>query len=124
MAKGTKIKPVRDYAESRIQAASVARLSLLGVYVLMIPNGEITDMSEKKYSRLVALGFRKGAWDTILLDRGTNYFFGLEFKAPGGKQSDSQTAFEQVCIANGWPYKIAESVEQAEQAAQLWGLIK
>lgn len=112
----------RNYEESKLQAASVKRLSLLGVYVMQIPNGEITDMSEKKYARLVAMGFRKGAWDTLLLARNENRFFGLEFKIPGEKQLPSQTAFEQVCIANGWPYKIAESVEQAEQAAKEWGL--
>lgn len=114
----------RDYEESRIQAASVKRLSLLGVYVLMIPNGEITDMSKEKFSRLVAMGFRKGAWDTILLERNQNRFFGLEFKKPGEDQLPSQTAFEQVCIENNWPYKIAESVEQAEAAAKGWGLCR
>lgn len=117
-------KKKRDYRESRIQSASVARLSLLGVYVLMIPNGECGKMTVRKFLRLVAMGFRAGAWDTLLLERGTNRFFGLEFKAPGGKQSDSQTAFEAVCRANNWPYKIAESVEEAEEAARGWGLCR
>lgn len=114
----------RNYEESIIQANSVKALSLLGVYVLQIPNGEITDMSAKKYTRLVAMGFRRGAWDTLLLERNTNRFYGLEFKTPTGKQSDSQIAFEAVCIANNWPYKIADSVEAAILAAKEWGLCR
>ena len=46
----------RDYAESRLQAEIVKVLSLMGVYCMQIPNGEITDMSARKYQRLVAMG--------------------------------------------------------------------
>jgi len=118
------VTKTRNYAESRLQAEAVKELSLLGVYVMQIPNGEIANMSKKKFARLVAMGFRKGAWDTLLLERNKNRFFGLEFKQPGEEQLPSQKAFEQVCIANNWPYKIAETVEQAIESAKEWGLIK
>jgi len=123
-----KEKPVkksikRDYAESRIQAEAVSALSLLGVYVLMIPNGEIAGMTARKYRRLVALGFRSGAPDTILLERNTARFFGLEFKQPGGRQSVSQKSFQFVCIANNWPYEVVDSVDKAIAQAKDWGLI-
>lgn len=120
----------RDYAESRLQAEIVAAFSIWGVYALMIPNGEITDMSPKKYMRLVAMGFRLGAPDLLLFKKGENRFFGLEIKRPAskekkaGKLSDGQITFQDKCAANNWPYKTAETLDQAIEAAREWGLIK
>ena len=120
----------RNYAESRLQAEIVKTLSLFGVYVLMIPNGEITDMSAKKYTRLVAMGFRSGAPDLLLLKKGENRFFGMELKNPscdnkaGGKQSPGQITFQDKCAANNWPYLVVDSVEGAVRAAKEWGLCR
>lgn len=117
-------KSKRDYAESRLQAEIVKALSLMGVFVMMVPNGEITDMSAKKYTRLVAMGFRLGAPDLLLFERGGNRFFGLELKAPGGKQSPGQVSFQEKCIANNWPYAVVSSVDAAIEAARGWGLCR
>lgn len=116
-------KPKRDYAESRLQSEVVKTLSLMGVYVMMVPNGEITDMSAKKYTRLVAMGFRLGAPDLLLFSRNENRFFGLELKQPGGKQSPGQISFQEKCAENNWPYECVSSLDAAIEAARGWGLI-
>ena len=114
----------RDYEESRLQADIVKTLSLLGVYCMQIPNGEITDMSAKKYTRLVALGFRLGAPDLLLFAKNENRFFGLELKRPGGKQSAGQITFQDNCAAHNWPYAVVDSVEGAINKAKEWGLCR
>jgi hypothetical protein len=124
MIKGAKIKPKRDYAESRLQAEIVQALSLVGVFVMMVPNGEITDMSARKYTRLVAMGFRLGAPDLLLFARGENRFFGLELKQPGGKQSPGQVSFQEKCRIENWPYECVSSLDAAIEAAKGWGLCR
>lgn len=119
-----KPRKTRNYAESRLQAEIVKALSLMGVFCLMVPNGEITDMSAKKYTRLVALGFRLGAPDLFLFKRGENRFFGMELKQPGGKQSPGQVSFQEKCIANNWPYVVVSSLDDAISAAKEWGLCR
>ena len=121
---GRTIMAKRNYAESRLQAEIVKALSLMGVFCLMCPNGEITDMSAKKYTRLVALGFRLGAPDLFLFSRGTNKFFGMELKKPGGKQSPGQVSFQEKCVANNWPYVVVDSLDDAVAAAKGWGLCR
>lgn len=125
-----KPRKTRNYAESRLQAEIVKALSLMGVFCLMVPNGEITDMSAKKYTRLVALGFRLGAPDLLLFARGENRFFGMELKQPshdgkgGGKQSPGQVSFQEKCVANNWPYVVVSNLDDAVQAAKGWGLCR
>lgn len=114
----------RKYTESIIQAEAVRRLSALGVFVMMIPNGEITQMTARKFMRLVALGFRRGAADTILIEKQTARAFHLEFKQPGGKQSEGQLAFEELCQRFDWPYACVDSSIKAVDQAKAWGLIK
>lgn len=114
----------RNYAESRLQSEIVKTLSLMGVFCLMVPNGEITDMSAKKYTRLVAMGFRSGAPDLLLLKKGENRFFGMELKQPGGKQSPGQISFQDKCAANNWPYVVVDSLDAAISAAKEWGLCR
>lgn len=122
--KKTSAKKTRNYAESRLQAEIVKALSLVGVFCLMCPNGEITDMSAKKYNRLVAMGFRLGAPDLFLFKKGENRFFGMELKQPGGKQSPGQVSFQEKCKQNNWPYVVVDSVEGALKAAKGWGLCR
>ena len=114
----------RNYAESRLQAEIVKALSLMGVYAMMVPNGEITDMSAKKYTRLVATGFRLGAPDLFLFKKGENRFFGMELKQPGGKQSPGQVSFQDKCKQNNWPYVVVSSLDDAVAAAKGWGLCR
>lgn len=117
-------KKKRDYAESRLQAEIVKTLSLFGVFAMMVPNGEITDMSARKYQRLVAMGFRLGAPDLLLFSKKENRFFGMELKQPGGTQSPGQVTFQEKCIQNNWPYVVVDSVDAALKAAKEWGLCR
>lgn len=112
------------HIESKIQADIVFALSALGVYCLMIPNGEVGKLSPQRYMRLVSQGFRRGASDLILFSNDTppKAFF-LEIKQPKGKQSPGQIDFQKMCKKRGWEYKIAECVEDAIMAAAEWGLI-
>jgi hypothetical protein len=110
------------HIEAGIQAEVVKALSAHGVYALMIPNGEIGRLTAARYTRLVAQGFRRGAADLILLSpEGKTHF--LEMKRPGGKQSPGQVDFQKLCEKKGWPYKLAESAQDAINAATDWGLI-
>ena len=119
----------RDYAESRLQAEIVKAFSIFGVYAMQVPNGEITDMSVKKYMRLVAMGFRSGAPDLLLFKKGENRFYCLELKKPAtdknsaGKQSEGQITFEDTCTRNNWPYTVVDTLDGAMKAAKDWGLI-
>lgn len=117
-------KKPRDYIESRLQAEIVQALSLMGVFVMMVPNGEITDMSARKYTRLVAMGFRLGAPDLLLFARKENRFFGMELKKPGGTQSPGQITFQEKCVQNNWPYMVVDSLDAAIEAARGWGLCR
>lgn len=122
-SKPKKAPTKRKYTESIVQAEAVRRLSALGVFVMMIPNGEITQMTARKFMRLVALGFRAGAADTILIEKQTSRAFHIEFKQPGGKQSPNQVAFEELCGRNGWEYACVDSANKAVEVAERWGLI-
>jgi hypothetical protein len=122
--KKEKTRKPRKYAESRLQSEIVKAFSLLGVYALMVPNGEITDMSARKYQRLVAMGFRSGAPDLFLFSRTSNKFYGLELKKPGGKQSEGQITFQDTCARNNWPYAVVDTLDGAIKQAKEWGLCR
>lgn len=111
-----------NHEEAKLQADVVSVLSALGVYCMMIPNGEIGKLSPARFMRLVAQGFRRGASDLILFSDEATAFF-LELKLPGKKQSKSQIDFQAMCIRRGWEYKVSETVQDAISAAEQWGLI-
>ena len=107
--------------ESLIQAAVVSALSLLGLYVLMIPNGELGKISMAAASRAKAMGLRAGVSDLIVMGQDSKAHF-LEIKTATGRLSESQKKFEALCLKKDWPYAVARSVDEAVEIVKKWGL--
>lgn len=84
------------------------------------PNGELRD--PRAAAKLRAMGVRPGVPDLLLIDP-DGWLRCLEFKAPGGRLSDSQEAFRAFCIARGIPFVVAYSVDEALIAFETWGCL-
>lgn len=111
-----------NHDESILQAAIVQALSLLGIFLFMVPNDAAGATTAAKGARLKALGLRAGVSDLVLMGKDGRAYF-LEIKTPTGKLSESQKKFQALCAARGWPYAVARSVAEATAQAREWGLI-
>lgn len=109
--------------ESIIQSQIVSALSLAGVYVFMVPNGEMGKISQAAAGRARAMGLRAGISDLVLLDRQGRAYF-MEVKTEDGRLSKNQLQFNKLCADRGWPYAVVRSVDEAMQFAKDWGLVK
>lgn len=113
--------PSPTVKESDIQIAIVAALRECGFFVFSVPNEAAGKVRSKAgYGRLAKLkrmGLTAGVADLIawLPVRGDVY---LEVKTPKGRQSEHQKAFEAECWANGKPYYVVRSPQEALQAMQ------
>jgi len=112
-----------NHEESQIQAAIVSILSMSGIFLFMVPNGEMGRISMAAASRAKAMGLRSGLSDLVLISFDGRAHF-LEIKTATGKLSESQKRFQALCSGNGWPYAVARSVEEAVDICKGWGLIK
>lgn len=117
MTNRAKIEP-----ESRLQSAVVTALQLFRFFPLMVPNGEVRDLSPQRYMRLTAQGFRRGAPDLLVfdLDNPQKAPLHLELKTPKGKQSDAQKKWEEFCTSKQWTYRLARTVEEAVLVSTNW----
>lgn len=108
--------------ESRLQAEVVTVLQLHRFFPLMIPNGEVRDLTPQKYQRLVAQGFRKGAPDLLIFDLLNTQTapLHLELKTDRGKLSTAQKNWATFCEKHGMIYRVARSAEEAVQLAKEW----
>lgn len=84
------------------------------------PNGELRD--PRAAAKLRAMGVRPGVPDLLLIDPDGRLRC-LEFKARGGRLSDSQEAFRAFCIARGVAYVVAYSLDEALVAFETWGCL-
>lgn len=108
--------------ESIIQSQIVSALSLAGVYVFMVPNGELGKITQAAAGRAKAMGLRSGMADLIVMgSSGVAHF--LEIKTATGVLSPSQIRFAELCIKKGWKYEVARSVEQALDICKRWGIL-
>ena len=48
----------------------------------------------------------------------------LELKSPKGRQTPEHAAFEQLCKANGSPYAVARTIDEAIAALTAWGCLR
>lgn len=108
--------------ESRLQAEVVTVLQLHRFFPLMIPNGEVRNLTPQKYQRLVAQGFRKGAPDLLIFDllNTRTAPLHLELKTDKGKLSQAQKNWATFCEKHGMIYRVARSAEEAVQLAKEW----
>lgn len=68
------------------------------------------------------LGVRAGVSDILALHEGK--FFALELKAPGGRPTEEQLRFIGDVRANGGFTCVAEGLDQALRALEMWGLVR
>jgi len=109
--------------EAREQKRFVRWARVAGLEVQHQNNGATT---KARRMHLHAMGCTAGAADLIILDRLPKApdarALGLEFKAPGGKQSDDQLAWKDRVVRLGWVYHVVWSAEDAKQVVQWYGL--
>jgi hypothetical protein len=113
----------RDQPEARLQSAACQVLLLAGapgIIYLHIPNGMVSD--PRTVAAMKGRGLRPGAGDLLIITSGGHAHF-LELKAPGGKQSPEQIAFEADCKANGTPYEVADNIGDAIRILTSWKAI-
>jgi len=115
-------KPTTPPPESRLQAEVVTVLQLYRFFPLMIPNGEVRNLTPQKYQRLVAQGFRKGAPDILVFDLQNPHLhpLHLELKTDKGRLSSAQKNWATFCEKHGMIYRVARSAEEAVQIAKDW----
>lgn len=112
-----------NHDESVIQAQIVSALSLMGIFVFMVPNDAAGKITPAKAGRLKAMGLRAGISDLVLVGKDGRAHF-LEVKTEKGKLSESQKRFCDYCQSMGWHYAIARSVDHAMLSAKTWHLIQ
>ena len=108
--------------ESIIQSQIVSALSLAGVYVFMVPNGELGKITQAAAGRAKAMGLRSGMADLIVMSPDGRAHF-LEVKTATGVLSPSQIRFAELCIKRGWKYEVARTVDEAMEIVRKWGIV-
>lgn len=68
------------------------------------------------------LGVRAGVSDIVALHKGM--FYALELKAPGGRPTEAQLEFISDVRANGGFTCVAEGLNEALGALEMWGLVR
>jgi hypothetical protein len=111
--------------EDKIQEAVVAHLrerGVKGVEWWHTPNGAV--LGGNRFAQMKALkrrGFRNGVFDLLLYHR--KELFCLELKAPGGRPTEAQLEFRDGMAKQGAYTCIAEGLDEALMALDLWGLL-
>lgn len=113
----------RQQPEFRLQCALVrhirARLTA-GTYWTALPMGE--KRSAATGARLKAMGVRAGAPDLLFIRGGQ--CIGVELKAKGGRQSETQKLTAEEWRAAGGIYTTATGMNEALDALEFYGLIR
>jgi hypothetical protein len=113
----------RAQPEARLQSV-VCQVLLLAqvpdVIWFAVPNGLVSD--PRTVAAMKGRGLRPGVGDLCIITPGGHAHF-LELKAPGGRQSSEQIAFEVDCKANGTPYEVADNIEDAIRILISWNAI-
>ncbi len=111
----------RAHPEDDLQAAVVKYLAAAKPKCIWyaVPNGGVRNVREA--ARFKAMGVRAGVSDLVFQWAGGSGC--IELKAPGGRQSGRQKAFDFDCRLIGVPYVIASSIEEVHSALVSWGLV-
>ena len=98
--------------EAKIQVQIVKALRAKGYVPVHIPN-EQAHGNAVATGQLITMGMIPGAPD-LLVPLGRNRTIFMEVKAPKGRQSENQKAFQTGwCERYGYPYRIVRSAEEA-----------
>lgn len=97
--------------ELAIQVTIRKALNEAGYFCHSVPN-EAMGRSRIGQAMLVSAGLVSGVADLIVwLGEGRVAY--LEVKTAKGKQSEHQRTFERKCIAEGYPYRVCRSADEA-----------
>jgi hypothetical protein len=113
--------------EDAIQEAVVAHLRERGVKGVVwwhTPNGAVLG-GKNKFAQVKALkkrGWLPGVFDLLLFHR--KKLFCLELKAPKGRPTEAQLEFRDSISRQGGYTCIAEGLDEALMALELWGLLR
>lgn len=116
-------KPRRD-DEAQLQRAIVSYLKLAAhknAIWFAVPNDGKRSRAAGK--RAKEMGMLPGVADLCFLVRG-GYAAFMELKVGKNKQSPAQVAFEALCDANGTPYALVTSFDQAVAILKSWGVVR
>ncbi len=72
---------------------------------------------------LKKMGMLAGVSDLVIVRPGGRVCF-LELKSPTGETQPNQITFGEVCEANGAPYAVAHSSEEAATILHQWGALR
>jgi hypothetical protein len=111
-----------EHEEDILQANICLTLSALGVWFFAVPNSAAGKVSMARSMRLRATGLRAGVSDLVVmrLDGGACF---MEIKTKKRKLSPAQDNFRILCLARGWRWGIARSVEDALDLCRAWAII-
>lgn len=96
------------------------RRGVPGLVYLHVPNGGRRSRVEAAIFQ--ALGTRAGASDLLLFHDSKAY--ALELKAPGGRATTAQLQFLAEMAAAGAFTCLAEGLDRAIKALEMWGLLR
>lgn len=113
--------------EQDIQKTVVAHLKARGVPGIVffhVPNGARMPGRRGAIQGAIAkgMGVRAGVSDILALHRGE--FFALELKALGGRPTVDQLSFLHEVRDNGGHICVAEGLDEALRALEMWGLLR
>jgi hypothetical protein len=111
-------------AEAALQRAVFQLLAFCakpGLIAFHCPNGLASNA--RAVRRMKGQGLTAGVADVCLVRPGGAAAF-LELKSQGGQQSPEQRTFEQLCKANGSPYVIARTIDEAISILTAWGCLR
>lgn len=113
----------RNAEEDALQAQVIELLvvaAVPGLIYFAVPNGGYRDPQTARTLKLT--GVRPGVSDIALIKDRFPHF--LEMKTKKGRQSADQEKFEADCIAQGIPYRIARSRDEAQDILTEWGMLR
>lgn len=119
-------RPLRpEQVIHRAVAEHLRTRSAPGVVWWHTPNGAYYGARSQKAIQgavMKSLGVRAGVSDIVALHDGK--FFALELKAPGGRPTEEQLHFHDDVRAAGGYVCLAEGIDQALRALEMWGLLR
>jgi hypothetical protein len=105
--------------EAALKKAILARLTSLGYWVWVNNSGAVK-ASYKGRDRLIRMS-PKGSPDIFVIGpRGR--LCGLECKAPGGKRSPAQKAWQAKALSSGVGYRVVWTLAEAITAVSAWSV--
>ncbi len=113
----------RANEEETLQRAIVQHLVLTAPKNVLwwhTPNGE--HRSKRTGGKLKAMGVQPGVPDLCFV-LANGYAAFMELKAPGGRLSPAQKAFQQRCTAMGLLYVVCADIDTALHTLRGWGVL-